>query len=49
MKKYLIEKLNALIQLFFSGSVIDCEKHLWVKMANGKWCEKCNKWSERYH
>jgi len=31
-----------------SGSAIECEKHSWVKMAKGRWCEKCNKWSEHY-
>lgn len=48
MYKKLIGKLNALRQYFANGSAIECEKHSWVKMANGRWCEKCNKWSEHY-
>lgn len=35
-------------KLTANGSAIECEKHSWVKMANGRWCEKCNKWSEHY-
>ena len=44
MKKYLMLKLKALEQLFIRSSAIMCEKHSWVKMANGRWCEKCNRW-----
>ena len=48
MKKYLIKKLKALRQYFVSGSAIECEKHKWIKMANGRWCESCGKTADHF-
>ena len=32
-----------------SDSVVECEKHSWVKMSDrSRWCEKCYKRTEKY-
>jgi hypothetical protein len=32
---------KALHQYFGIKSDIECEKHKWVKISSGRWCENC--------
>jgi hypothetical protein len=46
MKKNFISILSRIADWIFGTNTVECEKHSWVRLANGKWCEKCHKTEE---